>query len=135
MKKQSNIKYLITETGRWRTITPDDNELYRWYGEREMWCIQHTAIISRMIKFTAQFTEHYLSDWYYLWSRRIECHLFDKEWEGGLFIFGFREFGVDEGYEVLANMSKYRKIVYLSVSVIDDEIKFVLSERRNSDRR
>lgn len=102
----------------------------RWDGER--WNINYSTELSKLIKEAGTYCRYYASDLFISWS--IICEeLRNDEYEGGVYVFGFRDMGVDhkEFVEIRARQKAleiYKSLWVLEISVVDDQIKMILGE-------
>lgn len=64
------------------------------YSKEGRWNINYSSILSDLICKAGRYCKHYASDLFIDW-KEIENGLDDPNYEGGIYLFGFREMGVD----------------------------------------
>ena len=110
---------MITETGRWgRDI----------FGQ-EMWVINCSSILSKLIKVAGNNVDNYSSDLFISWNE-IEEELKNREYDGGMYKFGFRNSGVDhlEWIERNKEEANYYSDIYVLTIVVDrDEMEITMT--------
>ena len=113
----------------------------RWYkslfNETEMWSINYSSILTKLIQYAGRYCESFASDLFIIWQYEVEKRLKNPYLDSYSVTFGFREMGVDhevsddpEMQIVTKNDKKnsyyYRKITTLDVEIKGEEIKMTL---------
>ena len=94
------------------------------------WEINYSSILSELIRCAGK-CSNYASDLFIDWSS-IENDLKNPNWRGGIYMFGFRDSGVDATNAVNHNKeipNYYNEIRMLEVIIDDEEITMELTER------
>ena len=68
--------------------------------------INYSSILTKLIQTAGRICKYYASDLFIDWNA-IERELTNAEYEGGKFLFGFRESGVDGNAFVLSRLNNY----------------------------
>lgn len=92
------------------------------------WDVCYSEILSKLIVDTGRFAERFASDLFIDWSTIEKC-LCDPNYEGGKYLFGIRQSGVDPAAFVVSKFNSkqyyandyYRKIYVLLVTVNPDK--------------
>ena len=90
----------------------------------ERWDVNYSGILSKLIRVAGKTCTAYSSDLFRDWMR-VEEVLRDPNYQGGLFLFGFRETGVDNTNAVTHRMGCpecYGQNPYKSVWAIDIQV-------------
>lgn len=64
------------------------------YSKEGRWNINYSGILSDLIRKAGRYCKHYASDLFIEWESIKNC-LDDPNYEGGIYLFGFREMGID----------------------------------------
>ena len=90
-----------------------------WDGK--CWEINTSSILTKLIQTAGRFCENYASDLFIDW-KYIEESLENPDYEGGRYLFGFRQNGVDGNTFILSrynNDGKYAKYEYRAMYALD----------------
>ena len=105
-----------------RTIATDGT----WSKYCAKYDVNYSSILTKLIHEAGRWCEYYASDLFISW-REIEESLSDPNYNGGVYLFGFRQYGVDHNTFVLSrvnnqqSMQEYMSIYKLTVTAIYDE--------------
>ena len=104
-----------------------------WSNYSGKYDINYSSILSRLIQEAGRFCENFASDLFIDWQS-IELDLEKPDFSGGVYLFGFRQSGVDHNTFVLSRYNSegdyakhnYRSLWRLDISVNDRDIKMEL---------
>ena len=111
----------ITDNGRWSTT---------W----NRYDVNYSDILTRLIQEAGRYSERYASDLFIDWECLME-KMKDRDFSGGVYLYGFRRDGVDHRNFVLSRYSnngkiyaekEYRSMWRLDIKCEDDEIEMTL---------
>lgn len=111
---------MITAEGRWE---------HDIFGQ-SCWNINTSSILTQLIQDAGKYCEDFASDLFIQWKVDVDDHLIDRDWKGGEFGYGFREYGVDHNEWIKNHKNNpyyYRKIRTLKIIIDDDIIKMELN--------
>lgn len=106
MKKEytlENFKFesvMHEATGSWCPKEP--------YSKEGKFSINYSSILTTLIQVAGRICKNYASDLFIDWNI-IERELNNFDFEGGKYLFGFREMGVDHNTYVLSRLNNYGK--------------------------
>lgn len=124
-------------------------EVIGWWNEdvfgRKGWNINYSDILTFLIKKAGTICEYYASDLFISWdSLKKEMEKQGRDYNGGKYLFGFRETGVDHNSSVFCRLNTYglenfkeqiKELYLLEVSIkrinyfgCDDEIEMKLGK-------
>lgn len=110
----------ISAKGRWEVPI---------FESRPAWNVNYSSILTQLIQDAGRYTEDYASDLFILWSYLIERELNNPNWQGGTYMFGFRECGVDKKETIEYQIQYpyyYRKVRTLNVVIDGNNIEMEL---------
>lgn len=106
----------LTESGCWETS---------FLGTEKEWTGNLSGMLTKLIQVAGSTCKHYASDLFISWS------IFEKkrksyDFDGGRFLFGFREMGIDHNPYVLSRVNKWGRCyedIYLGgIYMLDVEV-------------
>lgn len=112
--KMKNV--LFVNKGEWS----NDNHFFRGLSEEGHYSIGYSDILSFLIKKAGTICERYASDLFIDWCW-LEKQLKNLYFEGGKFLFGFRDSGVDGNAFVLTNLNNGRISTYKELYMLEIE--------------
>ena len=129
MEKTYTLENFKVNDYAWKPIESEG----RWSEYSARWDVNYSSILSRLIVEAGKFCEDHSSDLFISWSM-IEKELHDMNYCGGVYLFGFRQYGVDHSEFVLNrydNYGKFAKYEYrslwkLEIMIKNDEITMKL---------
>lgn len=113
---------ITTETGTWRDVLGG------------MYAINYSTILTNLLQTAARISKFYASDLFIAW-KTIDKYLYDKNFTGGRFLFGFREMGVDSYQQVLYRFNEdspkqIKELYMLDIDVCQDTITMTFGKAR-----
>lgn len=104
-----------------------------WSNYSGKFDINYSSILTRLIQEAGRYCESFASDLFIDWAG-IEKNLSDRDYCGGVYLFGFRKYGVDHNSYVLSRYNndgryaeyEYRSMWRLDITVDGDDITMKL---------
>lgn len=125
----NNKKYTIDNFKMNKVITIADG---RWSAYSQKFDVNYSTILTRLIQAAGRWCVNYASDLFIDWNG-INNSLSDPDFQGGVYLFGFRKMGVDGESYIISNAENgknlddyYREILRLEITIEEDSCKMVL---------
>jgi len=101
-----------------------------WTTYREKFDVNYSSILTKLIQEAGRWCESYASDLFIDWIN-VEEKLHNRDYEGGSYVFGFRQYGVDHLEYVLSRLNsgdskEYRSVWRLDMEVVEDKLTMKL---------
>ena len=105
---------------------------YGWWSHswNPRFDVNYSSILTKLIQEAGRWCESYASDLFIDWTSLVEKWA-DRDYEGGSYLFGFRQNGVDHLEYVLSRLNsgdskEYRAVWRLDVEVEEDKLTMKL---------
>lgn len=130
------------DTGKLKTVrelyNKEGRRMYSFTDRRGRWSADTSEILSFLIGKAGKYCKRFASDLFISWQD-VDHALSDGNYEGGRFIFAFRDEGVDGNNFTIARLGSpimygkhpYRAIYVLDIDVAGDEMRLSLKEMEN----
>lgn len=116
----------ITESNFKIADKPYDTSVGSWDKSINMFNINYSTILTKLIQEAGRWCERYASDLFIEWTSIVN-QLSNPDYTGGTYVFGFREDGVDDMVYILHKMGNgystdhYRAVWVLEITAESDD--------------